>query len=725
MHVQSLMTASESLEAAQSFDDAKRLFEEGSFGAASEMVRALDASLRARARSLADRGVRPELASVIVVTYGDRPDYQEALERLARSTVRNACEFILVDNGSECAREIWNAVFPNSTILDVGFNYGCSGGRNLGAEIANGRYVAFIDDDGFVTPECIERLIGALEEDNAVAVRGRVLPKTPGGAISTTYDLGLHPIPAAITAEGVSAFRRAEFLDADGFDPLLAGHEGALLSTRLYRTYGPPSLLYEPAAILYHDYSTSLEGAAEKKIAQDRNNAYVIHQEPAYSAILASLRNITQRELAAHHFLARHRYSSLTDWEPEVSPGNPVSIITTAHNARSFVEPFRRSLLSQTSQAFELVFVDDGSTDGTAQAVRLAFADDARLKLIETPHVGRAEALNVAVGSASNEICLIADVDDISLPYRIRASREILSADQSLDCISLLMFDNRTSYLLGRPHQPHVVDFFARALFGMPAPFPAFAFRRSRFKESFDPTITGGVDYDWLARNILAHGVRGRIVPIHGTYYYRHEGQISATRQDQQKLTAIRCLTEFHRRLIPTMTAEDERLATTLAGWTPAGVRDVSALKGYAFRLAASAAASDPELAQAVTNAMFARVTEIELALARVATTSKSPHPTARATSPDRKTTDRKARASKWPEPPWPVLVKMLLRKVTRRLRHPLRAKPRTTAVQAIERAASRGAWPEPPWPVLIKMLVRKSKRQIKRSLVPAEKSGG
>jgi hypothetical protein len=218
--------------------------------------------------------------------------------------------------------------------------------------------------------------------------------------------------------------------------------------------------------------------------------------------------------------------------------------------------------------------------------------------------------------------------------------------------------------------------------------------------------------------------VQGKIIPIHGTYYRRHDGQISTTKRDQQQITAIRWLTAFHHRLLPAMTAEDERLAAALSGWISPQKNDVPALRVYIFQLVSTATAVDPDFSRAIAAAMFARLAEIELALAK----STKPKPTDAGVSAHSRRTRTPAKAQAmaapnlvdgWPEPPWPVLRKMLLTKLARRLKSPFgisrpEARYRATIPrQIMEANAGRGKWPEPPWPVLLKMLAMKAGRRL------------
>ena len=97
--------------------------------------------------------------------------------------------------------------------------------------------------------------------------------------------------------------------------------------------------------------------------------------------------------------------------------GPRVSVIMTVHNGLPFVEAAVDSVLGQDFEDFELVVVDDGSTDGTAGV--LAARTDPRLRLVRAPHRGRAAALNAALGLARGRYVANLDADDLALPGRL------------------------------------------------------------------------------------------------------------------------------------------------------------------------------------------------------------------------------------------------------------------------------------------------------------------
>jgi len=93
-----------------------------------------------------------------------------------------------------------------------------------------------------------------------------------------------------------------------------------------------------------------------------------------------------------------------------------VSIVTAAYNAAATLEETVASVRAQTRPDWELVIVDDGSTDATrAIAERLAAEDD-RIRVVSQANAGTAAARNTGVrGSCAKWLCML-DADDLLLP---------------------------------------------------------------------------------------------------------------------------------------------------------------------------------------------------------------------------------------------------------------------------------------------------------------------
>lgn len=106
-----------------------------------------------------------------------------------------------------------------------------------------------------------------------------------------------------------------------------------------------------------------------------------------------------------------------------------VSVLLPAHNAAPYLEEAVASVLAQTFQDFELLLIDDGSTDQTPEiATRLA-ASDPRIRLIRQEQSGLVAALNHGLALARGEYLARMDADDRSLPTRFAAQVAFLDAN--------------------------------------------------------------------------------------------------------------------------------------------------------------------------------------------------------------------------------------------------------------------------------------------------------
>jgi glycosyltransferase involved in cell wall biosynthesis len=100
-----------------------------------------------------------------------------------------------------------------------------------------------------------------------------------------------------------------------------------------------------------------------------------------------------------------------------MATGPAVTVVMSVHNGLPHVEEAVDSVLGQDFHDFELVVVDDGSTDGTPDV--LARRTDPRLHLVRQAHAGRVAALNHAVGLARGRYLANLDADDVALPGRL------------------------------------------------------------------------------------------------------------------------------------------------------------------------------------------------------------------------------------------------------------------------------------------------------------------
>lgn len=110
-----------------------------------------------------------------------------------------------------------------------------------------------------------------------------------------------------------------------------------------------------------------------------------------------------------------------------------VSIIMPAYNASAFLQRSVGSVVSQTFSDWELIIVDDGSTDGTAGLADALSASDSRIRVIHQTNSGVSSARNRGIDSAAGDFIAFLDADDA---YKPEFLEELLAAvsENDADC---------------------------------------------------------------------------------------------------------------------------------------------------------------------------------------------------------------------------------------------------------------------------------------------------
>ena len=122
-----------------------------------------------------------------------------------------------------------------------------------------------------------------------------------------------------------------------------------------------------------------------------------------------------------------------------------VSVVTTAFNAERCIEGTLASALNQTFLDFEIVVIDDGSHDGTANVVRRIIASDSRVRLIEQDNRGIAATRNRGVREARGGMIAVLDHDDLWHADKLALQVTLLDAQPlagAASCYSAVIDDD-------------------------------------------------------------------------------------------------------------------------------------------------------------------------------------------------------------------------------------------------------------------------------------------
>jgi glycosyltransferase involved in cell wall biosynthesis len=103
----------------------------------------------------------------------------------------------------------------------------------------------------------------------------------------------------------------------------------------------------------------------------------------------------------------------------------PVTILMPAYNTEAYIREAIGSVLAQTFRDFELLIVNDGSTDQTESIIRSY--PDSRIRLINQSNQGVSAALNTGLKQARGKYIARFDADDICYPERIQVQYDFMS----------------------------------------------------------------------------------------------------------------------------------------------------------------------------------------------------------------------------------------------------------------------------------------------------------
>lgn len=134
-----------------------------------------------------------------------------------------------------------------------------------------------------------------------------------------------------------------------------------------------------------------------------------------------------------------------------------VSVIVPVYNVCSYLEETLKSIECQSFSAFEVIIVDDGSTDGSAEIAQQFCQRDSRFHLITKPNGGLSSARNAGISAAKAEYIALLDGDDLYEADKLANHIERLDRDPQVGVVysasKIIRDDGRLTWmsLSGQP----------------------------------------------------------------------------------------------------------------------------------------------------------------------------------------------------------------------------------------------------------------------------------
>jgi len=210
-----------------------------------------------------------------------------------------------------------------------------------------------------------------------------------------------------------------------------------------------------------------------------------------------------------------------------------VSVITPAYNVAPYLEAAVQSVQAQTCRDWELLIVDDGSTDSTPDLARRLAAADPRITVLQKVNGGISTARNMALAVSTGEFLAILDSDDIWEPQYLAEQLAVFAAHPDVDVVTSngWFLGGAQDGQVARPYpdprpQPTLQTILADEM----SIFIMSMFRRRVYETigGFDESLRTNEDYDYWLRSAIA-----------GFRFWRNDRPLCRYRRRADSISAV------------------------------------------------------------------------------------------------------------------------------------------------------------------------------------------
>ena len=224
-----------------------------------------------------------------------------------------------------------------------------------------------------------------------------------------------------------------------------------------------------------------------------------------------------------------------------------ISVVLPVYNAEVYVREAVESILAQSFTDFELIVINDGSTDGSGAILRDLAAQDTRIVLVERPNGGLVSALNEGIKIACAELIARMDADDVAMPERFALQHARMVQEPELAVLGSFfnIIDRNSKFVRLYDDLPLTPVQTARSVVGrFLVAHPAVMMRRDAVLKvgGYRKAFSHAEDFDlWLRMIGLGYAIANLPQPL--LNYREHDAKVSVVyRQAQRRSVALACL---------------------------------------------------------------------------------------------------------------------------------------------------------------------------------------
>ncbi|MGJ7032967.1 glycosyltransferase family 2 protein [Niabella hirudinis] len=354
----------------------------------------------------------PEI-SVIIPTYNNGPELFRAVQSLLQQDlVRNSgCQLDIIvvnDASGPVARPFLQELqerYPQVRLISHAVQKGPAAARNTGIRAALGELISFLDADDEWPLNKLSLLLPVLEDPQVDVAGGKIKYLLRNGTPDLHIKYEDDENRLSHVHLGALLVRKRIFEQSFFFDESLRYSEDIDWWLRL-KEQQVKIILLEATTLLYHVHGGNMS----------------VHKSIKELQLLKVLHKAAQRR---KNNTKMSHIPQLKDYR--IRKEDPlISIVLPLYNGKDLVTKSIGSVLDQSYTHWELLVVDDGSTDGGAEFIRGRFP---RARIIQQPNAGVAAARNKGINHAGGEIIAFLDQDDEWMPDKLRQQWEVLQQD--------------------------------------------------------------------------------------------------------------------------------------------------------------------------------------------------------------------------------------------------------------------------------------------------------
>jgi len=443
------------------------------------------------------------LVSIVIPVYNGANFLSEAIDSALKQTYRNI-EILVVNDGSNDGGETRKIALSYGDRIRYyeKENGGCATALNYGIDHMRGQYFSWLSHDDKYLPDKIEHQINCLKQlsNKKTIVYG-------GYQVIDKDSKILYPVcpERALPHEKLNI----------SLLPLLRGliHGCALLiPSELFKEIGvfDASLPSTQDYALWFDFFRACPiRFADRQLVLSRvhpdqgTHKIAKHIEECNDLWSGFLRRLTEREMiemegTAYCFMIRT--AAFLDGTPyadaaklartmadEMLNATKISVVIPFYNRVGWTVEAIRSVLRQTHQNFEILLIDDGSTDDLTSLFNFTITDP-RIKYIRQDNAGPAVARNYGIKLATGRYIAFLDSDDFFLPEKLAAQLRYMEENRFLvSHTSYLRLDLELNPLGAVSAAYFSGDIFPRVISSCPIAMPTVMASAELLKKNFFP----------------------------------------------------------------------------------------------------------------------------------------------------------------------------------------------------------------------------------------------